>query len=277
MKWNKLGSYLVTICLLSLAAATPDAHAISVTKDTKKQSFTLAPKSKNPSFINLSKLNDAAPPGPKRLKAKVKPKGSPAAVFNFGSPIPDTSSNSGHTVSVEMVSLSLVTSNLVSLDPLLGKGSGERGNIILSLLAPAPALKFKAPAKLDPNSAKKKQRGEKGEGKLDLKFSKQFKVSGKKKDGSKLKKADGSILSKKLATKDFKASGVGFAFASPITITDPSFCLENGTIASICLAPMINPVPLPGTLALMAPALGILLAGHIVRRRRQKGGGPSLA
>ena len=267
MKWNKFGSYLVTFCLVSLATATPDAHAISVVKDTKKQSFVLAPKSKKPSFINLSKFNDDTDIHPElKLKGNPLKKGQPAAVFNFGSPIPGTSGTSGHTVSVEMVSLSLVSSNLVSLDPLLGKGSGERGNIVLSLLA--PTLKIKAPAKLDPNKAK---------GKLDIKLSKQFKVSGKKKDGSKLKKADGSILSKKLATKDFKASGVGFAFASPITITDPSFCLENGNSASICLAPMINPVPLPGTLALMAPALGILLAGHIVRRRRQKGGGPSLA
>jgi len=267
MNRSRLGSYLVTLCLLSLAATSGDIHAATVVKtDKKKQSFTLAPKSKKKSFIDFGKLGNKVSAFEKvEFKPKTKTIGNkkkkkPAAVFNFGEPVPDTAG--GHTISVEMVSLSLVSINPVSLDPFLGKGSGQTGDLVVSLLAPKNKTKIPFDVKRDPKT------GKKSKGKLDFKLDKKLKVSTNK---------NGVKKSKDLDKKKFKALGVGFSSASPITITDPSFCLENGDTASICLAPIPNPVPLPGSLALMAPALAILFTGHIIRRRRQNGGGPRLA
>jgi len=277
MNWSRLGSFLVILCLASLATTSLDVQANSVVKK-KKQTFDLAPKKANKpktkSFIDFSKFNkDASKFGSVKFKPKSKQKQKkkgmvgPDAKFKFGEPVPAPTGSQGHTVSVEMVSLSLVSTSPVSLDPFLGKGSNERGNIVLSLLAPKP--KVKAPAKFNPNKKK---------GELDIKFGK--KKNGQKKNGKKFKvskKKNGVKETKDLNKKKFKALGVGFSSASPITITDPSFCLANGVTANdptgrarICLAPMeASVVPLPGSLALMAPALAILLTGHIIRRRRR--------
>jgi len=258
MNW-KLGSYLITLCLVSIVATTIDAHAAVVPK-TEKQSFKLDPNKK--SFIDFSKFNKNIDFGSVEFKSKAKSKGKegPDAEIVFGTP-EDT--GTGHTVSVEMVSLSLVSVNPVSLDPL---GQTGRDHIVLSLLAPArPSSKIPPKIISDPTTGKKK---------LDFNLKKEFKVKPKNKSNIKLEG---------LSKKKFKALNVGFTSASPITITDPSFCLANagegGIKAQICLAPMANPnpIPLPGTLALMAPALAILFTGHIIRRRRLNNGGPRLA
>lgn len=272
MNWSRFGSYLVTLCLVSLAATSLDVQAVSTVKK-KEQKFTLAPKKK--SFIDFAKIKDPSKSDPIKFKAKKNANGKkkPAAKFKFGAPVPAATGGTGHTVSVELVSLSLVSTSPVFLDPIFGQGSGK-GDLVLSLLA--PKFKSKAPAKLDPDAAKKKRKGKKGKGKLDIKLDKKIKVTAKKNSGKKSK----MLTDKKPANKPdkkLKALALDFAFASPITITDPSFCLESGDSASICLAPIVNPVPLPGTLALMAPALAILFTGHIVRRRRLKGGSSRLA
>jgi hypothetical protein len=262
MNWNRLGSYLVSFCLVSLVATAGDVQANALVKtDKKKQSFDLVPKAKKKSFIDFTKFKgdtkkfESVKFKPKKKSGKPKP----AAKFKFGPPVMPAGS-SGHTVSVEMVSLSLVSVNPVSLDPFFEdndplKGTGLTG--ALSLKLGKSAFNGKSPARLDPTGKKK--------GKVDIKLDKKFKVSTKK--GGKKKTKD-------LDKKKLKALNVGFSYASPITITDPSFCLQDdNNKASICLAPMAapNPIPLPGALALMAPALGALLMGQFIRRRRQNG------
>ena len=238
---------------LMIAPLVVQANVIVGTPTTKKQSFKLNPNKK--SFIDFGKLGNKLKSTSKSTtkfgKVKLKPMDAKkaAAKFNFG--VPTQTAGQGHEVSVELVSLSLVSVSPVSLDPFLGKGSGARGNIHLGLSTAAVAD--------PPGKAKFAKNKKKGELKFDL--SKSLKVSKLDKVGNKKK-------SKALSGLKLSATNVPFAQNSPITVTAP-FCLENGSNASLCLAPMSeSAVPEPQTYALLAFGLGLFVFTAVIHRRR---------
>lgn len=267
-----MGRKLPVLLAVLLAAgflAYPTSSDAVTKKAQKRQPF-----SKTSAFIDFSKFeelkggSDLKPLGKVEFKSfGKKPNGLPKkkkkkdAVFKFGEPVPATSGPS--TVDIELVSLSLVSRNVVPLAPL-GGGANDRGNIVLSLVAD----------KASKGIGKVKFGDTKKTGKFDASFDKFLKV--KSKDG-KLKKP---LLGGKNKLP-VKFTGVPFSQNSPITVTS-SFCFgtpnpnnpEGDAISEFCLNPLSVPEPNPLLL------LGIGVVGAAVglqRWRRKPAGGMTAA
>lgn len=254
---------LVTSPMLSYA----NSVNIKAAPPKKKQKFKLKQKAtfnfdkkfatKNkPSFGNKVKM--------KAGKDPVTGKKKPAAAFNFGELRP--TATGGHDVSIELVSLSLTSVSPVSLAPFGKDFSQKEGHITLSLLQTPnqPATKTRGKVKrLD-------RKNKKGEMKFDD-LKKKLKVDAKPADGTPRPK------SKALATLKFSALDIPFSFASPITVTEPGFCMDSKVTgadggsaqgAEICLAPIVNPVPIPGALGLFGIGLASLFLMRFGSRRK---------
>ncbi len=278
MKKHVLVGFLGVFLVLGLIAAPAPSYAEIVDIKAKappakkKQKFKLKQKAKfnfdkkfgtdnKPSFGDKVKMK----PGNDPVTGKKKP----AAAFNLGELMP--TSQGGHNVSIELVALSLTSVNQVSLAPFGKQFSKQQGQITLNLLqtSPKPAPGPKAKAKVTRLDKNKKKGVKKFS---DLK--KDLKVSAKVKDSSGAKKKK----SKQLATLSFAALDIPFTFASPVSIIDPGFCMDsrvtdaNGNSAQgaeICLAPIPNPVPIPGALGLFGIGLASLVLVKFNSRRRK--------
>jgi hypothetical protein len=245
---HKCLGFLVALGLLTNPLAS---HAAEIVPKFKKQAFELDPKKK--SFIDFGKLDNKLK-NPKNgnttqkfgeVKFKKKKPKKPAAKFEFGVPVP-AANNQGHQVSVEMVSLSLVSSAPIALDPFgVANGRGVvTANLGVGVIDPIAKVKY-------PNT------NDKTKGKFDAKLPKFLRLSAKD-------PTTGAMKKKKLSDISMSATGVSFSQQSPITVTAP-FCLQSGANANLCLAPMS--VPVTNNFALLAIGLG---AVALVFARRRK-------
>jgi hypothetical protein len=245
---HKCLAFLVALGLLTNPLAS---HAVEIAPKLKQQAFKLDPKKKN--FIDFGKLDNKLknPQNDKntqkfgKVKFKKKKPKKPAAKFEFGVPMP-APNGPGHQVSVEMISLSLVSSAPIALDPFgLAGGMGVvTANLGLGVIDPTAKVKYP-----DPNN--------KSKGTFDTKLPMFLKLSAKD-------PTTGAKKKKKLSDISMSAIGVSFSQQSPITVTAP-FCLQSGANANLCLAPMS--VPVTNNFALLAIGLGAV--AFVFARRRK--------
>jgi hypothetical protein len=251
---NSAHKCLGFLAVFGLLTNLPASHAVQIAPKFKQQAFELDSKKEN--FIDFGKLGNKLknPSSGKttqkfgKVKFKKKKPNKPAAKFEFGVPIPAPNSP-GHQVSVEMISLSLVSSAPIALDPF---GLADRRGIVtanLGIAASDPNAKVKFP---DP--------ADKTRGKFDAKLPKFLKLSAKD-------PATGAKKKKKLKDISMSANMVPFSQQSPITVTAP-FCLQSGANANLCLAPMS--VPVANNFALLG--IGLCAVAFVAARRWKASG-----